>query len=40
MVGHGPWQRETSWALQCRASITETVSPPAFGPLALLPLAT
>src|SRR5215467_4026477 len=33
MVGQGPWQRDTSWALQCRASITETVSPPAFGPL-------
>ena len=40
IVGHGPLQRETSWARQWRASITETVFPPAFGPLSLLPLAT
>ena len=40
MVGHGPLQREMSWALQCRSSITETVFPPAGGPAALLPLAT
>ena len=40
IVGHGPLHRETCRASQRRASITETVSPPALGPLSLLPLAT
>jgi len=40
IVGQGPVQRETSRAWQWRSSMTETVFPPAFGPLALLPFAT
>ena len=40
MVGHGPLQRETSSAWQWRVSMTETVSPPAFGPLSFKPLVT
>ena len=40
IVGHGPLQRETSCASHRRVSITETVFPPALGPLLLNPLAT
>ena len=39
-VGHGPLHRETSCASHRRVSITESVFPPAFGPLLLKPLAT
>jgi hypothetical protein len=35
IVGHGPLHRETSRASQRRVSITDTVSPPAMGPLSL-----
>jgi hypothetical protein len=40
VVGQGPLQDDTSRALQRRVSIIEIVFPPAFPPLALLPLAT
>ena len=40
IVGHGPAQCETFCASQWRVSITETVFPPAFGPLLLKPFAT
>ena len=38
--GHGPPQRDTTVDLQRLPSITDTVFPPAFGPLALRPFAT
>ncbi len=39
-VGHGPRHSAMSCAWQWRVSMTETVLPPAAGPLLLLPLAT
>jgi hypothetical protein len=40
IVGHGPAHRVRTRALQRRASITDTVFPPALGPSGLLPLTT
>ena len=40
IVGQGPWQRETSPEWHRLVSITETVSPPAFGPSTALPFVT